>query len=46
MTVLGEAVFLDSVLFELKRLLSWSMKYFLIIRQVVEKPHGCLDGFS
>ena len=46
MTVLGEAVFLDSVLFELKRLLSWSMKYFPIIKQVVEKLHRCLDGSS
>lgn len=46
MTVVGEAIFLDSVVFELKRLLSWSIKYFPIIREVVEKLHRCLDESS
>lgn len=46
MTVVGEAIFLDSVVFELKRLLSWSIKYFPIIRKVVEKLHRCLDDSS
>lgn len=44
--MVGEAIFLDSVLFELKRLLSWSIKYFPILREVVEDLHRCLDECS
>lgn len=46
MTVLEEAVFLDSVLFEQRRLLSWSIKYFSITEQVFEELHRCLDESS
>lgn len=46
MAVLARGVFLDLMLLELKKLLSWSIKYFPVIRQVIKKLHRCLGGSS